>query len=192
MARVAIDTRQLDALPHLCVKTGEPTETTRRQDFADIPGWTLLLIFWGLIPFLIAAGFSRRKITADLPASEETLRRLSLVDIGAVAGLVLGFGLLVAASVREQGVFAWAGIAVALITLMAAAGMRAVVWVGGRLDKEILLLHGVHPVFAEQAQTLAPPHLDHRVSVNRSATGLLVAALIALGVLVFMVVWVPA
>jgi hypothetical protein len=186
MVRVAIDTRQLDGLPHLCVKTGEPTGSTRQQDFADIPGWTLLLIFWGLIPFLIAAGFGRRKITVDLPASEETMRRIRLVDLGAVAGLVLAIGLLVAAFVSEEALFAWAGIAVALITLVAAAGLRRMVWVTGRLNDEILWLHGVHPAFAEQAQVLAPRDLAQRVSANRWATGLLVAALIALGVLIFL------
>lgn len=152
MVRVAIDARQLDSLPDLCVKTGEPTGSIRRQDFADIPGWTLLLIFWGVIPFLIAAAFARRRIGVDLPASEETLRRIRLVDSGAVAGLVLAIGLLVVGWVSQGAVFAWAGIAVALITLVAAAVARGMSWVSGRLDDEILWLYGVHPAFADQAQ----------------------------------------
>ena len=192
MARVAIDTRRLSELPSLCVKTGEPTSTTRQQNFADIPGWTLLLILWGLIPFLIAAGFARRKITIDLPASEETLRRVRSVDFGAVAGLVVAIGLLVTGLVSETAGFAWAGIAVALATLFGAALVRGVVWVSGRLDGELLWLYGVHPRFAEQAQPLAPPDLAHHISTRRWATGLLVAALIALGVLIFLLVQVRA
>jgi hypothetical protein len=192
MARVAIDTRRLGELPSLCVKTGEPTETTRQQDFADIPGWTLLLIFWGLIPFLIAAGFARRKITVALPASEETLRRVRSVDFGAVAGLVVAIGFLVTALVSQEALFAWAGIAVALATLLGAALVRGVVWITGRLDGELLWLYGVHPRFAEQCQALAPPDLAHRLSTRRWATGLLVAALIALGVLIFLFVQVRA
>jgi hypothetical protein len=192
MATVAIDTRQLGELPNLCVKTGEPTGTTRRQDFADVPGWTLLLIFWGLIPFLIAAGFARRKITVGLPASEQTLRHIHTVDLGAVAGLVVGIGLLVTALVSREAAFAWAGIAVALTTLVAAAGARRIVWVTGRLDGEILWLYGVHPGFAEDAQALAPPDLAHRLSTRRWATGLLVVALIAAGVLIFLFVQVRA
>jgi len=192
MATVAIDTRQLGELPNLCVKTGEPTGTTRRQDFADIPGWTLLLIFWGLIPFFIAAGFARRKITVGLPANAQTLRRIRTVDRGAVAGLVVGIGLLVTALVSQEAAFAWAGITVALTTLVAAAGARRVVWVTGRLDGEILWLYGVHPGFAEDAQALAPPDLAQRLSTRRWATGLLVVALIALGVLIFLFVQVRA
>jgi hypothetical protein len=188
MARVAIDTRRLGELPNLCVKTGEPTGMRRRQDFADIPGWTLLLIFWGLIPFLIAAGFARRKITVDLPASEETLRRIRTVDVGAVVGLVVGIGLLITVLVTDTAGFAWAGIAVALATLLAAALARGVVWVSGRLDGEILWLYGVHSRFAEQAQPVEPPDLTPRLSTRRRATGLLIVALIALGVVVFLFV----
>jgi hypothetical protein len=131
MARVAIDSRHLNELPNLCVKTGEPTGTTGRQDFADIPGWTLLLIFWGVVPFLIAAGLARRKITVELPASEETLRHIRRVELAAVAGLVVGVGLLIAAVVSQESGFAWSGIAVVLITLLAATGGRNVVWVTG-------------------------------------------------------------
>ena len=191
VANVAIDTRHLGELPGFCVKTGEPTRTTRQQDFADIPGWTLLLIFWGLIPFLLAAGFARRKITVDLPASEKTLRRVRAVDIGAVAGLVLGIGLLVISLVSEEAASAWAGIAVALLTLVAAAVARQVVWVTGRLEGEALWLYGVHLGFTEKAQALAPPDLAHRLSTRRWATGFLVAAVIAL-ILVFLFVRVGA
>jgi hypothetical protein len=83
-------------------RVGEPTGMRRRQDFADIPGWTLLLIFWGLTPFLIAVGFARRKITVDLPASVETLRRIRTVDVGAIAALVVAVGLLITALVTEM------------------------------------------------------------------------------------------
>ncbi len=186
MAKVAIDTRRLDSLHNVCVKTGESTATTRSQDFADIPGWTLLLIFWGLIPFLIAAGFARRKITVELPASAGTLRRIRLVDLGAVAGLALAVGILVATLVSDEVLFAWAGIGVALITLVAVAGLRRMVWVTGRLDDETLWLYGVHPAFAEQAQAMAPRDIEQRLSTNRWAIGLLLASLIVLGVLVLL------
>lgn len=192
VAIVAIDTRQLDNLPNLCVKTGEPTSTTRREDFADLPGWTFLLIFWGLFPFLIAAGFARHKVTVDLPASKETLRRTRLVGFGAVVGLVLGIGLLVSALVSQEGAFAWAGIAVALTTLVAAAGARGVVWVTGRLDGDILWLYRVHPAFAREAHALVPPNISQHLSAHRWAFGLLIAAIIMLGVLIFFLLQVRA
>ena len=186
MARAAIDTQQLDRLPSLCVKTGVPTRTAKSQEFADIPGWTLLLIFWGLIPFLIAAGFARRKVTVDLPIAEDTLRRIRLVDVGSVAGLILGIGLLVAAWLNGGSVFAWSGIAVALITFVGGAVARSMIWVTGRLESDVLWLYGVHPSFAQETEPLAPRNLGAIRSTNRGATVLLVVAVVALGVVLFL------
>ena len=140
MASAVVDTHRLGELPRLCAKTGVLTETTKRQEFGDIPGWTLLLIFWGLIPFLIAAGFARHKVTVDLPASDDTLRRIRLVDLGSVAELVLGIGLLVSALLTQEGAWAWAGI-VAVVTLVSGAVARRIVWVTGRLDGDVLWLY---------------------------------------------------
>ncbi|GEM_PF-1650093 len=186
MASAVVDTHKLGELPRLCAKTGVPTETTKRHEFGDIPGWTWLLIFWGLIPFLIAAGFARHKVTADLPASDDTLRRIRLVDLGSVAGLVLGIGLLVSALLTEESAWAWGGIAVALVTLVSGAGARRIVWVTGRLDGNVLWLYGVHPSFVQEAEHLAPP--DHAAirSTNRRTTVLLVVALVVLGVVLFL------
>lgn len=156
MATAAIDVHRLDELPALCVKTGVPARTSRSQEFGDIPGWTLLLIFWGVIPFLIAAGFARRKVTVELPASEDTSRRTRLVDLGSVSGLVLGIGLLVTALLTGMSAWAWLGITLAVVTLVAGAVGRHVVWVSGRLEGEVLWLYGVDPSFAQAVEPLAP------------------------------------
>jgi hypothetical protein len=156
MATVAIDIRKLDELPALCVKTGVPTNTSRSQGFGDIPGWTLLLIFWGVIPFLIAAGFARRKVTVELPVSEDTLRRTRLVDLGSISGLVLGIGLLVTALLTGTSAWAWLGITLAGVTLVAGAVGRHLVWVSGRLEGEVLWLYGVDPSFAQAVEPLTP------------------------------------
>jgi hypothetical protein len=186
VARAAIDRHQLDELPRLCAKTGVPTETAKRQEFGDIPGWTLLLIFWGLIPFLVAAGFARRKVTVDLPASDDTLRQIRLVDLGSVAGLVLGIGLLVSALLTQESAWVWGGIAVALVTLVSGALARRMVWVTGRLDGDVLWIYGVHPAFAQEVEPLAPRNLGAIRSTNRWATLLLVVAVVALGVVLFL------
>jgi hypothetical protein len=89
---------------------------------------------------LIAAGFARHKVTVDLPASDDTLRRIRLVDLGSVAELVLGIGLLVSALLTQEGAWAWAGI-VAVVTLVSGAVARRIVWVTGRLDGDVLWLY---------------------------------------------------
>lgn len=186
MASAVIDAQHLDGFPRLCAKTGVPTETAKSQEFGDIPGWTLLLIFWGLIPFLIAAGFARRKVTVDLPASGDTLRRIRLVPLGSVAGLALGIGLLVSALLTQESAWAWGGITVALVTLVGGAVARRIVWVTGRLDGDVLRLYGVHPSFAQQVEPLAPRSLGTSRSTRRWTTVLLVVAVVALGVVLFL------
>jgi hypothetical protein len=163
-----------------------PTETAKSQEFADIPGWTLLLIFWGLIPFLIAAGFARRKVRVDLPASGDTLRRIRVVSIGSIAGLALGIGLLVSALLTEESAWAWGGITVAMVTLLGGAVAHRVVWVSGRLDGDVLRLYGVHPSFAREVEPLAPRSHGTVRSTRRWTTVLLVVAVVVLGVVLFL------
>lgn len=186
MAAVPIATENLDSLPDTCIKTGKEAERARRQEFADIPGWTLLLIFWGLIPFLIAAGFARRKVTVDLPATDQVLRRIRIVDFSAIGGLVFAIGLLVTTWPTQEGAFAWIGLAVAVLTLLGGAVARRMVWVTGRLDDETLWLYGVAPDFARDVETLAPKNLDQNVSRKRVAAALLIGAVVVLGVLFFL------
>jgi hypothetical protein len=186
VSSAVIDTKHLDGLPSLCAKTGVPTETAKSQEFGDIPAWTLLLICWGFIPFLIAAGFARRKVTVDLPASGDTLRRVRLVDLSTVAGLVLGVGLLVSALLTEESAWAWGGIAVVLVTLVGGAIARRVVWVTGRLDGDVLSLYGVHPSFAQEVEPLAPRDLGTIRSTGRGTTVVLVLAIIAMSVALFL------
>lgn len=185
MVRAAVATNQLGDLPSLCVKTGEPTTRTRRQEFADIPGWTLWLLFWGLIPFLIAAGFSRRKVSADLPVSEETLRRVRNVDVGSITGLILGIVILVAAWLADSNQLFWIAVTLALITLVVGALSRRIVWVSGRLDGDVLWLYGVHPAFAEQVRGMRPGDGGAEVTANRVSYWLLVAALLVLALVLF-------
>lgn len=185
MATAVIATANLDRLPNICVKTGEPAEGARRQEFGDIPGWTLLLIFWGLIPFLIAAGLARRQVTAEIPATDQVLRRIRLVDFSAIAGLVLAIGLLITTWPTQEAAFAWIGIGVAVATLLGGALARRMVWVTGQLDGDTLRLYGVAPSFAHEVEALGPETAEKK-SRSRVATGLLIAAVITLGILFFL------
>lgn len=186
MATAVIDSQQLDRLPRLCVKTGVPTESAKRQEFGDIPGWTLLLICWGFVPFLIAAGLARRSVTVDLPASRDTLRRIRHVDVGTAAGLVVGIGLVVSAVLIEESAWAWGGFALAVVTLIGGSAARRFVWVTGHLDGDVLRLYGADPSFAKEVEQLAPRNLESTRSDGRWITVLLVVAIAVLGVILFL------
>ncbi|NIA24585.1 MAG: hypothetical protein GWP04_03350 [Gammaproteobacteria bacterium] len=178
-AAFSIEVGQTPMLPSVCAKTGVPTDGVIRQIFAQVPGWSLLLIFWGIIPFLIAAGFARRKVTVDLPISEQVRRRIHMVDLGSAVGLVVGIGLFAAAAaIGAVELAAGAGVVV-LVTLIGGSIARRVVWVSGRLDGDVLWLYGVHPNFARQAGRFARPDLAMRATTDRSGAAILVVGLIA-------------
>jgi hypothetical protein len=109
-----------------------------------------------------------------------------MVDYSAIAGLVLALGLLIATWPTQEAAFAWSGIAVAIVTLVGGALARRMLWVTGRLDGDTLWLYGVAPAFAQEAEGLAPENIEQKVSRNRWAAGILVAAVIVLGVLLFL------
>jgi len=185
MATAALDVHRLDGIPAICAKTAVPTEKVRSQEFGDIPGWTLFLIFWGLIPFLIASGFARRKLKVDIPVSADILRRIQMVDLGSIGGLVLGVGLIVTAILTQDGVWAWVGLAFAVLFLLVGAIARHMVWVSGRLEKDVLWLYGLHPAFAEALEPLAPAGV--KPTDPRWAVMLLGGAIVLLGV--FLIWW---
>jgi len=148
MNEVAIRLDQDDQLPALCAKTGLPTDYVMKQEFAEVPGWTVLLMFWGIIPFLIATGFARRKVTVELPISPDTLRSIRRVDMFTLVAFVVAVGLLVTALLIGELGLAVGAVLAAFATLMAGSLGRSLVWVRGRLDGAVVRLYGVNPTFA--------------------------------------------
>lgn len=114
-------------------------------------------------------------------AASGTTRRSRLIT-----GLVLGIGLLVGALMGRGSVWAWSGVAVALVTVVGGAVARNLVWVTGRLDGDVLWLYGVHPAFAHEVATLAPKDLGTRGSSSRWVAVFLIAAVIVLGVILIL------
>src|SRR5438132_1122897 len=56
-----------ESFPDMCVRCGEPTDERTRQTFAWMPGWVHVLLFLGLLPWLLAALFTRKTMTVDVP-----------------------------------------------------------------------------------------------------------------------------
>jgi hypothetical protein len=63
-------------LPSVCAKTGRPADGFTTLEFASAPGWTWILLLFGIFPFLIAQHFATRRIYARIPMSDLALRRI--------------------------------------------------------------------------------------------------------------------
>lgn len=83
-------------LPPVCAKTGEPTDGQVKIRFSSAPGWTWILLFFGIFPFLIAQHYATVHVDSLLPLSDLAQRRvkvfnrlfIGLVALGAVVVIV--------------------------------------------------------------------------------------------------------
>src|SRR5436853_2277724 len=63
-------------LPSVCAKTGRPADGFTTLEFASAPGWTWILLLFGIFPFLYAQHFASRRFYARIPVSDLALRRI--------------------------------------------------------------------------------------------------------------------
>jgi len=136
-------------LPRICAKTGRPADRVVVTRFEYLPGWTYLLLFAGIFPFLIAVFFARKQVEGSLPISDTALDRYHAHRRWRHLGLALtaaGFGLVIAMQQPWLLIVAAAGV----LLLVGAEVSRSWHWVSavavpGTPDVE---LRRVHPAFA--------------------------------------------
>ena len=139
-------------LPPVCVKTGEPTQDRVRLRGSAAPGWVLVTLLFGVIPYFFVHGMTAQRYELVVPLRDEVLRaRRTWPWVGAgvaVAGLVLGFA--VAAATGSTG-----GEWLLLLVPMGLAVLVASEWryaVGVRLTPDgAFELTRVHPRFRDAA-----------------------------------------
>jgi hypothetical protein len=78
MARIAVRREAFEqgTFPRVCCKTGRPADLSRRWEFSNTPGWTWILLFLGVFPFLIATAFATERFSGVLPLSARAEGRL--------------------------------------------------------------------------------------------------------------------
>jgi hypothetical protein len=67
-------------LPHVCAKTGNPTDGYTRIRFSSAPTWTWILLLFGIFPFLIAHYFARVHVVGIVPMSDVAQRRVTVFN----------------------------------------------------------------------------------------------------------------
>jgi hypothetical protein len=152
VAGAAARVQDLEAgrLPHVCAKTGEAADGSAGVEFSSSPGWTLILLLFGILPFLIAEHFSRVRVVGLVPMSDVALRRLRTFNRSVLGFLVLSILGLVAGLLATDASVIWVGLALLLAAIVFMLVGRLFVLPTGQVSGEWVWLSFVHERFARE------------------------------------------
>ena len=146
---VAVSDLERRYLPPVCVKTGLPAEVGVAKTYVWVPGWTLILILFGIFPFLIARQFAAHRVTLELPATVEVDRIRRNADRTTILVCALAIALLVFSSWQQLSALYWLVGAFLLGALVYRTVQHYAHWVGGFLQEDAIVLTRVHPRFVD-------------------------------------------
>lgn len=151
MAKVELAVSHLEQryLPPVCVKTGLPAEVGVARTFVWVPGWTWILILFGIFPFLIARYFTARRVTLELPATTEVDRRRRFANLTTILICAGAIALLVFSSTQQVSALYWLVGALFVGAFVYRSIELYAHWIGGYLLEETLVLSRVHPSFVD-------------------------------------------
>ena len=151
MATVEVAVQDLErrSLPAVCVKTGLPAEVGVAKTYVWVPGWTWILILFGIFPFLIARYFAAHRVTLELPATAEVDRMRRKADMSTILVCALAIALLVFSAWQQFSALYWLVGVLFLGALVYRTVQHYAHWVGGYLLEETLVLSRVHPRFVD-------------------------------------------
>jgi len=149
-ATASVEDLESGHLPDVCAKTGLHADGFTTIQVSDIPGWTIILLFFGIWPFLIALYFAPRRIKGRVPMSGLALQRLRRFTAIYLVLLTSAFVLLGIGLFGEHPTFAWLGFIGLLATILFISSAYLFVYPTGRfLDKDWVSLSFVDQRFAD-------------------------------------------
>jgi hypothetical protein len=137
------------SLPPVCAKTGGPADGFTKVEFSSTPGWMLILLLFGIIPFLIAQAFASVRVDGLIPLSTIAQRRITMFNRLFVGLVVLSLGVIVLGFMTEQGLILW-GLAMLLGAIIVMLIGRAFVLPSGQVKDEWVRLSFVDVRFATE------------------------------------------
>jgi fatty acid desaturase len=151
VARAAARIADLEAgrLPPLCAKTGEAADGSTKVEFTSSPSWTLILLLFGILPFLIAQHFATIRVVGILPMSDDALGRVRTFNRTVLALIVLSVVVLVAGLLATEFTVILIGLALLLAVILLMAVGSPFVLPTGQVTGEWVRLSFVHPRFAD-------------------------------------------
>ena len=118
-------------LPPICALTGEPTSGRRQVHFQSAPRWIGLLIFLGVLPFILGWLLTRRVANGFVPISPAASHRLTRQRAVALA---ICIGVPAAVLATAAGVSIWSAITAGILvtvgfTLALVALVTGLLWI---------------------------------------------------------------
>lgn len=171
MARVAARAADLEAgtLPPVCAKTGEPTDGQVKIRFSSAPGWTWILLFFGVFPFLIAQYFATTHVDGLLPMSEVAQRRVKMFNRVFVGLVALGCAVILIGFLTESQ-FVLAGLAMLVAAIFILAVGQPLVLPSGQVSGEGVWLSSVHERFARELDRIYGRSTEPATGWNNNPT----------------------
>jgi hypothetical protein len=134
-------------LPKICAKTGVPTDSVARVVVTSAPGWTWILIVFGIVPFLIVRWIFSRKSVGRVPVTPAAMGRARSIRWVLFGVFVAGVALIVASFAAETVVLLL-GVVLVMASLLVGWGFPGTWWIGGHWQRDWIWLTGLHPDFA--------------------------------------------
>lgn len=149
MARAAATVEDLKAgrLPPVCAKTGEAANDFAKIEFASTAGWKLILLLFGIIPFLIAQAFSTVRVVGLVPMSDVALRRARVFNWASLGFLLSGLVLVVGFATTDSTVIL-VGLAMLVAAILFMLLGASFVWPTGEVKGDWVQLSFVDRRFA--------------------------------------------
>jgi len=146
---VTVSDLERRTFPPVCVKTGLPAEVGVAKTYVWVPGWTWILILFGIFPFLIARYFAAHRVTLELPATVEVDRIRRNANMTTTLTCALAIALLIFSSWQQLSALYWLVGVLLLGALVYRTIQHYAHWVGGFLQEQTLVLTRVHPRFVD-------------------------------------------
>jgi hypothetical protein len=148
---VPVNALESGDFPPLCVKTAVPTNLKIQTTLSRTPGWTWVLLLFGILPFFLVQVLASEKVPVRLPVSEEAWARARAANrfsLGVLGAIVVAVALLLVPAFRIE-LLGWL-IAILIVVEIVAVVMWNWQWVGlarGQHRGELVLTR-VHRDFA--------------------------------------------
>jgi hypothetical protein len=148
-AAARVSDLEAGSLPPVCAKTGGPAAGYTKVEFSSTPGWTLILLLFGIFPFLIAQHFARIHVVGLVPLSTIAQQRITMLNRLFVGLVALSLAVIGLGFVTEPDVILW-GLAMLIGAILVLLIGRAFVLPSGEVQDEWVRLSFVDSRFARE------------------------------------------